>query len=537
MSTGESITVMVKYARAKGNALPFKFSASETVFDLAKAIKSNADDFGLEGKDIKINTVDIFTRSEDGSKLCLNFGNELGAVKAKNSEVEFDNNPSEYIELPVKYIHSVNPIKLRIESSKDVIDLVKIILENIENFRLSEEIMEKIKTPGNEIRLLRSTGNEEYQPISHQTRVAQMATEIIEFELVTSDMKDRGKPIELSVTSTESSETVLLECRENDMVHNMVALIKEKIDKFKLSSESKDALADRSKQIILSPVPSKKGAYVGVFDAFQKLGELKEKNIQLRIVDRKKPPSIEELAELCVDQKIAFFGAVGHGKSSTINTVARAFPGVQDSIAETSGGEAAGTHVVSPHTFTIGNKTFHFIDVPGGALPMGETTANKEKLRKIISWIVDGKFPEDLPTNYWDESNTVEGLFKYITGKNMGKVDAVVIVHRGYAPEVEVITRIASDVAMARGRGIPVFGIITNIDKLKDDAEIQDKIEYLSLAANIDEGSIYPLSNIQEGPTSSQLGGRDRDEYVLCMLRSILSRSKRYKLKQHVKLK
>ncbi|XP_070533654.1 uncharacterized protein [Ptychodera flava] len=533
MSSGELITVMVKYSRG-GNALPFKCSASDTIFDLANDIKSKADQFDLEEKDIKLNKIEIFIRSEDGSKKSFHFGEEIGVLKSR--EVEFDNHPTEYANIPVKYKDSVNPTKLQIESSKDACDFVEIILDNLDKFRLSEEDLESIKAPGNEIRLLRSTGNDEYQPISPMTRVAQIADGIIEFEVVTADMKRLGKPIMLSVTSKESSITVQFKCRENDKVHNMVELIKENIDQFQLPPEAKDAISDRSKEIILSPIPSKKGAFVGILNSFQKLGELKDENLQFEIVERRKPPSIEELAELCVGQKIAIFGAVGHGKSSTINTIARAFPGVQDSIAETSGGQAAGTQVVSPHAFKVRNKLFHLIDIPGGGLPVSDTEDGKVKLRKLTTWIINGNFPEDLPTTYWDNSNIFTGWYRYSTSKHIGKVDAIVIVHNGNAT-IDRLTSTVSDVAMSKGRGIPVFGIITHIDKLNDEEEIRKQVTALSSAANIDENAIYPLSNIQEGPASSQQGGRDRDEYVLCMLRSILSRSKRSMSKQHVELK
>ncbi|XP_070533653.1 uncharacterized protein [Ptychodera flava] len=523
MSSGESVTVMVRYARGNGNALPFKCKTSDTIFDLAKDIKRQANLFDLDERNIRFTTLKMFSCREDGSKALLHFGDEIGVLRRKGFEVEFD---TEYTKLLVKYIDSVNPTKFEIESSKDACDLVEVVLENLDNFHLSEEDLQTIRAPGNEIRLLRKIADA-YEPISPVISIAELTQDIIEFEIVTLDMKRRGKRINISVRFRKSPTIVPLECWENDTVYMFVELIKRNSDKFGLSPDTRHSLSNPSKEIVLSPSTTQRGAYVEALNPSQKLGKVTERELTFDILDRKQPPSKDELAELCAGQKIAIFGAVGHGKTSTINTIARAFPGVQDSIAETSGGEATGTHVVSPHTFKIRDKLFHLIDVPGGGLPSGEKSDGRERLEKVISWIIDGRFPEDLPTNYWDKSNVLQGWYKYVTRKSIGKVDAVVIVHRGYAPEVDVLTRLVCDVALSKGRGIPVFGIITNIDKLKDDAEIQDKVAYLSLAANIDASNIYPLCNIQEGPSSSQQGGRDRDEYVLCMLRSILSRSKR----------
>nr|XP_006825309.1 PREDICTED: uncharacterized protein LOC100376846 [Saccoglossus kowalevskii] len=228
--------------------------------------------------------------------------------------------------------------------------------------------------------------------------------------------------------------------------------------------------------------------------------------------------SIDEIRRLCNGQNIAFFGAVGHGKSSSINTLAEALG--HGEVTDTWGASgSAGTLVVSPHTITFDqSSTVTLVDVPGSGLPRVNTQHGSNQLKDVIGWIMDGKFPQKTPTDYWERGG-LSPWKSYFLKPKVGRIDAVVIIIKATAQVDRMINIIVSE-SKNRGNGIPIHTILTHVDQLRDRGEIKKKVKEVSRCIGVEETRIYPLSNRVRG--GDYLVGNDRDTHVLCMLAKLL---------------
>ncbi|XP_070533637.1 uncharacterized protein [Ptychodera flava] len=295
MSSHEFVTVMVKYALEGGNALAFKCRAPDTVFDLARDIKSNASLFDLEEKDVKLNKVEIFTRSADGSKHCFNFNDGIDVLKLKSGEVEFDNHPTEYVSVRVKHKDSMNPIKVQIQATQEVCDLVEKVRERLDQFSLGETEIQQIASPGSEIRFLRESGEGQYDVISPVTSIVEVKDEVINFDVVSSTMKRLGNPMKISVTYRGSYGGVPFDCWENDTVETLINQIRNNVVKFSLSPHVKKDIQNLANEIIVTPLSSDPHHHVRGLTLDQKLKDLKTRRVQFYIPS---PPDVGDLGQI-----------------------------------------------------------------------------------------------------------------------------------------------------------------------------------------------------------------------------------------------
>ncbi|XP_070533642.1 uncharacterized protein [Ptychodera flava] len=509
--------------------MPLQCNKDDTISALAANLQKNATLFDIHPDDIKLNTLEIYQNLPNNKKKKVEFFERVTTLSDHGYLVEFDHHPLEMQEIRVKYVNSINPIKIRCGVDDFVCDLSDKILENLNDFPLSSDDRERIRAEGSEIQLFFPSSDGGLEPLDPMHQVSRLPKKYVMFDVRTQEMKDKGNAIKLYVRHQNSRCAEVIVCWENDTVLDVIKDIKSDITRFGLSMDDVKELDDQDKVMVLVKPGQKTGDVAVAMEPYDSVSSLKDQVVVFRMEDKEvKQVTIDEIEKFCVGQTIAFFGASGHGKSSTINTIGEVIPGVETPLADIWKGTAAGTIVISSLPVEVGIHTFNLLDVPGNGLPQYESPSDEKKARDVIRWILQGSFPKDTKPDFWTSKNILGAWLTYMKSESSGRVDIVVIVHNAsaYSPD-KLNNLVVAEARQQRGNGIPVMAVITHVDELKDDAELKEKVTELSDITGIDESFIFPISNLSG--KGSYLRGSERDNYVLTMLKQMLARSKRYK--------
>ncbi|XP_077990230.1 uncharacterized protein LOC144444616 [Glandiceps talaboti] len=524
--SSDTVIVYIQSSRG-GNALPFECQGSDKVATLAEKLRSGARRFKLEPNDIELSTLELFVCLSHDKKRKLQF-NE-GVEDLKDQVVEFDCHLDQQRVLYVKHCKAINPVKVKISNDDKVCDLANVIREKASDYSLAGDVLQSLKCGESEVKISLLSEDGEIKPLDPLLHISEIGQDNVVFEVETEITKTRGRPMKILVKHSNAGRTQAVVCWENDTVFDVINEIREDFQRFGLGEDIANEVADPDKTMVLLRPGAKMGAQSEPMDTLEPACVLKDQLVSFRMESHKiEPLTTDDIEKICVGQTIAFFGAPGHGKSATINTIGEAIPGVETPLTDTWNRHTTGTMVISPHFIQIGKNFFNLLDVPGDGLGDVSSKENRDKTGKTISWILEGKFPKDAEPGFWRDNNVFTAWLSYVKKPSTGKVDAVVIIHDGSAASVDMLDKVVVDEARKlRGNGVPVLAVMTHVDKIESDDIIREKKTELSIATGIDEVNIFPISNLKTQGT--YLRGTGKDDYVLWILKHMLSRSKRFK--------
>ncbi|XP_070535190.1 uncharacterized protein [Ptychodera flava] len=511
--------IFVRHARVNGNLLPLRCVKSGTIHDLALAVRDNAKLFDLNSDEIKIHMMHLTLKDDKGNSRKLEFSEPISVIQ-KNYTVEFNEEQEHTFDIPVRYIGSVNPIRIPYKERDVVSDLSRYIDENIAAFKLAKEVTEKARQGGSEVVLMEIVGGNEEQ-LHPSTSVRSLDCSDVAFKIKS------GARFEVLIKHGTSTNFVRFQCSEDDDVSDLARKIKERIASFNLTNDDVVEVMEKGNVIILKTIASKSGDTSRNLDASEKVTAIDQKKFEFSVRTKESIITIDDIKEKCNDVNIAFVGAPGHGKSSTINTIINALSKLHIPVAETWKGSATGTFALTPHKVHIDEKIFTCIDVPGKTLQQYQSDEGKDKSAKVIRDVFDGKLPANEPLEYWEWYSPL-GLAKKAFKRSAGVIHAVAYVHKGVA-EPDKLGNTVIEVAQKKGRGIPVFVIITHSD-LMSEASVTEAADQITHAMGIDKDRIFQVSNL--GYNEKAAGTKNvskEDAYVQRALFKLLSAADSYK--------
>ncbi|XP_070533635.1 uncharacterized protein [Ptychodera flava] len=519
--------IHVRHARVKGNLLPLQCPETDTIHELAQAVKDNAELFDLKSDDIKINTICLILKDDKGNSRKLEFCEPISVIK-KNDIVEFNEERELTYGISVRYISKVNPITIPYRESYLVSDLARYIQEHISAFKLATEVTERAQQDGSEVVLMQIDDGKEIK-LNPNTTVRSLEGSDVAFKI----KLDTGV---VFIKHSTTLHPIRLQCSEDDRVSDLATKIKEKIADFNLTDRDTEDVKKTGNEIILKTIATEPGDKSRVLDTSEKVIDIDPRRFEFSIETRQMRIIIlDDIREKCNDVNIAFIGAPGHGKSSTINTIITALSRLHRPLASTWKGVSTGTSALTTYKIDVQGKCFTCIDVPGGTLQKYEKEGGKHKSSKVISNIFDGKYPANEKLDYltWYSPKTWGKILKPCAGV----VHAVAYVHMATATELEQLGITVIEVAQTKGRGIPVFAIVTHIDQ-KSEKGVNEAVENISTIMGIDNSRIFRVSNLDHqehvaGNNDTSAG----DVYIQRVLLRLLSAAENYKKDGHVRIK
>ncbi|XP_077990266.1 uncharacterized protein LOC144444645 [Glandiceps talaboti] len=326
--------------------------------------------------------------------------------------------------------------------------------------------------------------------------------------------------VQCLVRYVNSEKPVKFSCKPQERVSDLMGKIRSQMGEFHLKRHDARQEKDSRNEIILK-ISNESGHKGKRVNRYETIGNLENTDLEFFFQKLGTKPTCTGV------RNIAFFGAPGHGKSSTINTIHKMMKGSQKFIASTWTGSTTGTEVLSQYKFDMPERSFTFVDVPGAPLKQIRKTGGDAKADSIIKNILDGKMPVNEKLDYfvWYSPKAV---LKNMCG-GTGKIHGVVFVHKGTSTEVDKIGLNLISVAQKMGFGIPVLGIVTHTDKLTPEG-ITESVDHLSTASGIDKARIFTISNTDH--TAQQLEQArvmgSSKEHVEHVLDGILSAAENY---------
>ncbi|XP_070535315.1 uncharacterized protein [Ptychodera flava] len=334
--------------------------------------------------------------------------------------------------------------------------------------------------------------------------------------------------VEVFIKHKTTRHPIRFECSDEVEVSDLAEKIKEKIADFNLTDDYVKEVKKKGNEITLKTIASKPGDMSRVLETTEKIIDINPRRFEFSIETRQmRIITIDDIKEKCNNVNIAFIGAPGHGKSSSINTIIQALSYLHTPLASTWKGVSTGTAALTPYKINVKGKSFKCIDVPGGALQKYQREGGRGKSSKVISDIFDGKYPANEELTYWawySPKAWVKSL-KF----SAGVVHAVAFVHKATATELDQLGVTVVEVAQKKGRGIPVFAIITHIDK-KSKKDVDEEVEKISDAMGIDNSRIFRVSNLdhlENVPINKETSAQD--VHILRVLLALLSAAENYK--------
>ncbi|XP_077990219.1 uncharacterized protein LOC144444608 [Glandiceps talaboti] len=522
--------VIVNVRYAEGNQMPITCEDTDTILNLANLIKHNANLFGLNSDDIKLHDVCLHVIDKSGKKTKLELVDHISKI-SRGCTVEFRTQPDDLFEIPVRYLQSVNPIWLPCRKNNTVADLAHYIQENIDSFHLSAEVSEEAQRRGSEIVILQTKGGETKQ-VNPLLSVQDLANDKTLAFKINSGSKPINPGLEFLVRYETSLQPLRFRCTDEENVAELISQIRKRMGEFRLADEDAEQAKQRTTEIVLRTVASKSGDKSKVLDPCEDLVKVKTKKLEFSFQSlAMRTVTLDDIEAKCVNQNIAFISMPGHGKSSSINTIIKALTRLHHPLASTWSGAATGTAVISPYSFDLHGKKFRCVDVPGATLAECQSKDDKEhtKLKKVLGSVVDGEVPAHEPLNYWAWYSPAS-MFKYSFKKRCGPIHAIVYVHKGVA-QPDKLGSVVIQVAQKRGRGIPVFGLVTHIDKMTEEA-IEKSVDDISIAYGIDKARVFRIANLdhQQGESRASMTAESKDtaNYVQQSLLAILSAAENY---------
>ncbi|XP_070533647.1 uncharacterized protein [Ptychodera flava] len=529
--------IYVRHARVEGNLLPLQCLESDTVHELAQAVKDNAELFDLKSDDIRINKIRLFLRDDKGESRKLEFFEPISVIQ-KNYTVEFNEEQELTFGIPVRYIKSVNPIRIPYRERNVVSDLAGYIQDNISAFRLAEEVTERAQQAGSEVVLMQRVEGKETE-LNPNTTVRSLEGSDVAFKIKSSKKllntpTDPDAGIEVFIKHRTTVHPIRFQCSEEDKISDLPGKIKERIADFNLTDDDVKEVEKKGNEIILMTIASKPGDVCRVLNTSDKVIDIDPRRFEFSVQTKQmRIITLDDIKEKCDDVNIAFIGAPGHGKSSTINTIIKALSRLHTPLASTWKGAATGTAALTTYKIDVKGKSFTCIDVPGSALKKCENEGGKDRSSKVIADIFDGKYPENERLDYWAWYSP-KAWAKTLTS-SAGVVHAVAYVHKGTA-EPDKLGNTVIEVAQRKGRGIPVFAIITHVDKMS--AEDVDKaVESISHTMGIDDARIFRVANFDHKQKVAETRcTSEEDVYVQRVLLGLLSAGENYRQDGHVSI-
>ncbi|XP_077990209.1 uncharacterized protein LOC144444597 [Glandiceps talaboti] len=135
----ETFKMYVRYVHGGQNPIPIECFGKDTVHELARKLKLNAEKFQLRAGDIDESDLDIFQIEENGNRKKLHPRVKLSTVC--NSDIEFDDGS---FQIFVGHINHTSMCMFTCREINTVYDLTDKLKERIHDFGLSESDMELV---------------------------------------------------------------------------------------------------------------------------------------------------------------------------------------------------------------------------------------------------------------------------------------------------------------------------------------------------------------------------------------------------------
>ncbi|XP_070533633.1 uncharacterized protein [Ptychodera flava] len=532
MATADAVSICVRYVDGGLGYVPIQCCQNDRVSDLATQLQKNAHYFGLSSEDIDLNSLEIYQLSADEQKKPLHFRTPLREIG--KAVVEFDNNSSKGSKFQAWIVNKIwkfvitmvrlwqviasiisgniyvlvchagsygNAVPLRCRTSDTVYDIATQIKKQSHLFNISAD-----QVSLNDVKLW------ECDDDWNCRRRLEFNSLVVEKDLCMI-MFETYQDFSVTVRYTTERQTVQILLSEEDETFDMVEKIHLYLDKFKLSSDIINEVYTHGNEIVISEEGT-----TDILEYDQRIQALDNTKFTFSIITKAmKTISLDDVASQVNDQIIAFFGAPGHGKSTTINSIITSLAGIYQPIAQTWKGSSTGTAVVSTYPIKLKNKTFTCLDVPGNGLKKLSSGGDVNHAREVISLLLDGKFPKDQKLDYWSLLS-MTSIWTYMTKPSTGRVDVVMIVAKCDA-EFDELNTVVIEEAKRKERTVPVFLVLTHIDKI-DRAQLQDKVEVTSKKSQINRSRIFTISNY--GHSNHETIEDSRQNYILSALKTIL---------------
>ncbi|XP_070533632.1 uncharacterized protein [Ptychodera flava] len=507
-----NIYVLVCHAGSYGNAVPLRCRTSDTVYDIATQIKKQSHLFNISADQVSLNDVKLWECDDDWNcRRRLEFNSLV--VEKDLCMIMFET--YQVLRLSFKDIASTFEVSIVCRDCHTVHDVINIVQQHIAESK-SHNPVSNISL-GDEILLLQSSDSvpNRFSLLPSTNPMKEFKDSDLYFFVKSNDMNLRPSKMYFSVTVryTTERQTVQILLSEEDETFDMVEKIHLYLDKFKLSSDIINEVYTHGNEIVISEEGT-----TDILEYDQRIQALDNTKFTFSIITKAmKTISLDDVASQVNDQIIAFFGAPGHGKSTTINSIITSLAGIYQPIAQTWKGSSTGTAVVSTYPIKLKNKTFTCLDVPGNGLKKLSSGGDVNHAREVISLLLDGKFPKDQKLDYWSLLS-MTSIWTYMTKPSTGRVDVVMIVAKCDA-EFDELNTVVIEEAKRKERTVPVFLVLTHIDKI-DRAQLQDKVEVTSKKSQINRSRIFTISNY--GHSNHETIEDSRQNYILSALKTIL---------------
>ncbi|XP_070573632.1 uncharacterized protein [Ptychodera flava] len=152
------------------------------------------------------------------------------------------------------------------------------------------------------------------------------------------------------------------------------------------------------------------------------------------------------------------------------------------------------------------------LDVPGHSLRSRDNRDSK----KLLMNIIEGKEPYGKEIGKHTESSKPER-----------KIHTIVSIQKGTVQIEELHSRLR-DAAKSLGEAIPMFFVITHIDKMTEE-QVNNMIADLKLAIGLDESVIFTVANSDTKTGLEHQEDPQKKMYMRRVLRRVLGASKEYK--------
>ncbi|XP_070570359.1 uncharacterized protein [Ptychodera flava] len=399
-----------------------------------------------------------------------------------------------------------NPIRIECHKDDTVYDLIKTLIIRAKEFGLDNA---GVTLREGDITVYKVIQDQECN-VQKKERLPprRLLTEVHEF-----DLEFEADVCEVPVSHARADTSAVFLCRRTETFGDLARKIQTRLPTFHFQEAYLKEIREQLEggaQLRISEYSSV-GGKSKLVDPTTKIGDLEDKTFGFTVETPKKAITLADIKENICGQNIAFFGPSGNGKSSTINTFAKALIGVYQPLAQTFQLEGPGTKVFKPYKFSIENRTFFLCDVPGRGLLVDDD----EDSSKIITRILDGKLPAERPLDH---------KIRFFD-RGFGKIHGVVYIHKWEA-ELDELHTCLSDELATRGSGIPMIVIMTHIDRAQDNPElIAQKCSELAEKIGIDVANVFTISNFDH---ETEHEDQQRDAHALNLLNKILASAKSF---------
>ncbi|XP_077989752.1 uncharacterized protein LOC144444210 [Glandiceps talaboti] len=502
------------------DSIAFSCKTTDTVADLADQFKVHSSVFGVMADAIKKECFEIFQyRMSDSEKVVLKWSDRV--CDLERSIVEVRHRDRTVFDIEVHDVISSEHVHVRCKDNDSLHTVISRVKDKCvvgEHGRASRSV--DVSTNEFELELIllkRSTiSTNKYVLIQSVADIPKNGQDKIFFHLRTVNIQtcQSLQYTLIDVSHVSSGRIVQMLFSDKDSILDVVERIRARLDDFHLSSRDLESINTLGNEITVFNRGRGRGS---LLEYTQLIERVEDQKLYFNVSTKTmRVTTIADVTSKLDGQRIAFFGAPGHGKSSTINSIVTALSGVYQPLAQTWQGAATGTAVISTYDIKLLDKTFTCIDVPGKGLQQLTSKGSSGHSSSVIGWILDGKFPKDQKLDYWSLSS-LRSISTYIASPKTGRIQVVLIVHKGTATFDKLCNAVIHE---ARNRGIPIFVIITHIDGM-DNTEVQNAVTAISTGNDISRGRIFTIANYGYG--DDETIDDSRKHYIMSFLLKIFT--------------